>query len=95
MIKLLDKTILVSFPVQMVSEPGVAVMVGLGFTVMSTVIASPEQEYPLTVGVTVYLTTAMSVDVFVSVWLILVPQELLQFEKPVVDEPEKRVAVHV
>ena len=43
---LLLNAIPVIVPLQMVCELGVAVTVGRGFTVISTVIESPEQVYP-------------------------------------------------
>ena len=52
-------------PLHMDAVDGVAIAVGLGFTVTSTVNIEPMQ--PLAVGVTVYLTTPFVVPVLVSV----------------------------
>jgi len=72
-----DKPIPVAKPEQRVCWVGVAITVGVGFTVISTVMGVPLQV-PM-VGVTVYLTTAGELVVLVSVWAMELP---LPFEKP-------------
>jgi hypothetical protein len=52
---------LVVAPEQIVSDGGVAIAVGIGFTVITTSIGEPTQ--PFKVGVTVYVTVPTAVDV--------------------------------
>ena len=73
----LDKPMPVVAPEQRVCWVGVAITVGVGFTVISTVMGVPLQV-PI-IGVTVYLTTAVELLVFVSAWAIVLP---LPLEKP-------------
>jgi hypothetical protein len=64
-VTLLDRTIPVTSPEQMIGAAGVAVAVGVGLTVIVTVIGAPGQE--LAVGVIVYVTVWAVVEVFVNV----------------------------
>ena len=72
-------------PEQIVCEAGVAVTMGEGRTVISTLIDAPLQLFAL--GVTTYLTTPAVVPVFVNVCAIVVPQEEAQSLKPVIVPP--------
>ena len=72
-----DNPIPVAEPEQIVCDAGVALTVGTGSTVMSTVIAVPLQVPK--VGVMVYLTTAGELVLLVNVWAMEVPFPL---EKP-------------
>jgi len=73
-----DNPIPVEEPEQIVCEAGVALTVGAGLTVTSTVMAVPLQVP--NVGVMVYLTTAGELVLLVNVWVIVLP---LPLEKPV------------
>ena len=73
-----------------------AVAIGTGLTVMSTLIGVPEQ--PLAEGVTIYLTTPAVVPVLVKVCAIEDPHADVQLLKPVIVPPVGVViiaAVHV
>ena len=72
-----DNPIPVAEPEQIVCDAGVALTVGTGSTVMSTVIAVPLQVPK--VGVMVYLTTAGELVLLVNVWAMVLP---FPFEKP-------------
>jgi len=92
-VNVLPATLLVSaidgaVPVQIEADDGVAVAVGFGCMVTSTMNVEPEQA--VAVGVTVYLTTPSVVPVLVSVWAIVVPDELL---KPVIVPPAGVVVI--
>jgi hypothetical protein len=87
------KAMFVVEPEQMLAVLLVTVATGMGFTTTSTVKAEPGHE--LAVGVTVYLTVAAALLVFVSVCVIVVPQEDTQLLNPVVPEPETSAAFHV
>ena len=73
-----DNPIPVTEPKQIVCDAGVALTVGAGFTVMSTVMAVPLQVPK--VGVMVYRTTAGELVLLDKVWAIVLP---LPLEKPV------------
>ena len=86
--------ILVVLPLQKVDAAGVAVPVGVGFTVTSTVKEEPTHP-PGAVGVTVYLTTPAVGFTFVNVCAILVPHDDEQLLNPVTVAPLNCTAVHV
>ena len=62
---LVDRAIAVAVPLQIVCAAGVAIASGVGFTVISTVMAEPV-HVPIA-GVIVYLTTAGAFVLFVRV----------------------------
>jgi hypothetical protein len=68
---LLDNTIPVTSPEHIIGAAGVAVAVGVGLTVMVTVIGAPGQV--LAVGVIVYVAVCATVEVLVKVWAIVEP----------------------
>ena len=69
-------------PLHIEAEDGIAVAIGSGCTVTSTVNGDPEQ--PFAIGVTVYVIIPSVVPVLVSICEILVPEVLL---KPVIVPP--------
>jgi len=79
---LLVRGMFVVAPEQMVAGSGVAVMTGLGFTVITIVTGVPGQEFA--VGVTVYVAVPVAVPELVSVCAMLVPEPAL----PPVTVPE-------
>jgi hypothetical protein len=62
-------------PLQMVCEAGLAVTLGIGLTVISTVIGKP--LHPLAEGVMVYLTTAIVLVALERVWVMALPPALV------------------
>jgi hypothetical protein len=67
----LDSAMPVKVPLQMICEEGVAVTLGIGLTVTSTLMELPTQV--AAVGVMTYLTTAAAVVEFISVWAMELP----------------------
>ena len=67
-------------PLQIVADAGVAVAIGAGFTVITTVIGVP--AHPPEVGVTVYVAVPVAAPVVVNVCAMVDPELALAPDTP-------------